>query len=119
TAETQLQQLADQVELKMEDANKARVDLQTAQHAADQARQDADAARADADAAARTVTEARAHLDDFAARSYQQGSVIGSMSAFIGARNPQDLLDRAELLDAIGKNQLSGLDAVERAQTEQ
>lgn len=118
-AETQLQQLADQVELKMEDANKAQVDQQAAQRAADAAQNDADAARADADAATRSVTEARARLADFAARSYEQGSMVGSLSAFIGARNPQDMLDRAQLLDAVGKNQLTGLDTLERAQTAQ
>lgn len=119
TAETQLQQLADQVELAMEDANKARVDLQTAQSVAAGARADADAAKADADSAAKSVADARTRLDDFAAGSLQQGSTVGSMTAFFGARNPQDMLDRAQLLDAISRDQLNSLDTLERAQADQ
>jgi cell wall-associated NlpC family hydrolase len=116
--EAQLAQLDADVELKMEDANRAFLDLQTARDAAAQAKVDADAARLEADTAARDITEARAALDDFAAGSYRQGSTIGSMSAYIGSKSPEDLLARAQLLEAVASNQLDALDTMELARTE-
>jgi cell wall-associated NlpC family hydrolase len=117
-AEAQLVGLQADVELKMEDANKALVDLQTAEDEARRARADAKAARAAADHAADSITDARKDLDEFAAGSYKQGSTIGSMSAYIGAKSPQDLLDRAELLNAVSDSQLDALDSMEVARTD-
>jgi cell wall-associated NlpC family hydrolase len=117
-AEAQLVQLQSDVEVKMEDANKALVDLQTAQDAARQARSDADAARAAANSAARTIDDKRKALDEFAAGSYKQGSTIGSMSAYIGAKSPEDLLDRAAMLNAVSDSQLDALDGMEVARTD-
>jgi cell wall-associated NlpC family hydrolase len=117
-AEAQLVQLQSDVELKMEDANKALVDLQTAQDAAQQAKADANAARAAANGAARTIAGARKDLDEFAAGSYKQGTTIGSMSAYIGAKSPEDLLSRAELLNAVSDSQLDALDGMEVARTD-
>ncbi|MGH3757053.1 NlpC/P60 family protein [Actinophytocola sp.] len=117
-AESQLVQLQSDVELKMEEANKALVDLQTAQDEARQAKTDAVAAKAAADSAARTITDARKDLDEFAAGSYKQGSTIGSMSAYIGAKSPQDLLARAQLLNAVSDSQLDALDTLEVARTD-
>ncbi|WP_461119049.1 NlpC/P60 family protein [Saccharothrix stipae] len=117
-AEARLQALTDDVAFKMELANKARVDLETAQGEADDARRDADAARVEADAAGRAVEDARVQLDEFAAASYQQGSVIGSVSAYFGASSPEDLLARAQLLEAVGESSLDALDDVERRRAE-
>ena len=117
-AEARLMELQADVELKMEDANKALVDLQTAQDAAAQARADADAAKAEAANAATAISDARKNLDEFAAGSYKQGTAIGSMSAYIGAKSPEDLLARAELLNAVGGSQLDALDSMEVARTE-
>ncbi len=117
-AEAQLIQLQSDVELKMEDANKALVDLQTARDEAAQAKADANAARAAANSAARSITDARKDLDEFAAGSYKQGSTIGSMSAYIGAKSPEDLLARAQLLNAVGDSQLDALDSMEVARTD-
>jgi cell wall-associated NlpC family hydrolase len=117
-AEAQLVQLQSDVELKMEDANKALVDLQTAQDAARQAKTDANAAKAAAGRAAKTIADARKDLDEFAAGSYKQGSTIGSMSAYIGAKSPEDLLDRAEMLNAVSDSQLDALDGMEVARTD-
>jgi cell wall-associated NlpC family hydrolase len=117
-AEAQLVQLQSDVELKMEDANKALVDLQTAQDAARQAKTDANAAKAAAGRAAKTIVDARKDLDEFAAGSYKQGSTIGSMSAYIGAKSPEDLLDRAEMLNAVSDSQLDALDGMEVARTD-
>src|SRR5689334_21890889 len=83
-AETKLTDLQANVELKMEDANKALVDLDTARAAADRARDDAAASRREADAAAAVIDQIRKDVDDFAAASFRQGSTIGSLTAFFG-----------------------------------
>ena len=117
-AEAQLVRLQSDVELKMEDANKALVDLQTARAEARKAKSDANAARAAADRAADSITDAREDLDEFAAGSYKQGSTIGSMSAYIGAKSPEDLLARASMLNAVSDSQLDALDGMEVARTD-
>ncbi|MPZ85289.1 MAG: hydrolase [Actinophytocola sp.] len=117
-AEARLMELQADVELKMEDANKALVDLQTAQGEAAQAKADAEAAKAAADSASQAIDDAREDLDEFAAGSYRQGSTIGSMSAYLGAKSPEDLLARAELLNAVAGSELDVLDDLEVARTD-
>ncbi|WP_181774058.1 NlpC/P60 family protein [Amycolatopsis pittospori] len=117
-AESKLSQLNDEVELKMEEANKARVDADTAQDAASQADREAQSARTESDAAQATIDKARADLDKFAAASFQQGSTVGSVSAYLTANSPKELLGRAQLLDAVGGSRLNALDTMKRAQTE-
>ncbi|WP_103352886.1 C40 family peptidase [Amycolatopsis sp. CA-128772] len=117
-AEQKLSQLQDDVELKQEQANKALVDLQTAQDAAAQAENDAKAARTEADAAAAAIEKARGDLKTFAAASFQQGSTVGSLSAYLSADSPKDMLARAQLLDAVGGDRLNALDRLQQAQTE-
>jgi peptidoglycan DL-endopeptidase RipA len=118
-AEARLVKLQSDVEVKLEQANKALVDLDSARDAARAARQDAEAARREADNAGRTVDDARRDLDAFAAGSFKQGSTIGSVSAFIGAKSPEDLLARAQLLNAVSGSQLDALDVLERAKVAQ
>ncbi|WP_410657807.1 NlpC/P60 family protein [Amycolatopsis sp. lyj-112] len=117
-AESKLSQLNDDVELKMEEANKARVDSETAQDAAAQADREAQAARTESDAAQGAIDKARTDLDKFAAASFQQGSTIGSVSAYLTADSPKELLGRAQMLDAVGGSRLNALDTMKRAQTE-
>jgi cell wall-associated NlpC family hydrolase len=117
-AEQKLSQLQDDVELKQEEANKALVDLQTAQDDATQAENDARAARAEADAASAAIEKARADLKTFAAASFQQGSTVGSLGAYLSSDSPKDMLARAQLLDAVGGNRLNALDRLQQAQTE-
>ncbi|KZB88148.1 NlpC/P60 family protein [Amycolatopsis regifaucium] len=117
-AESKLSQLNDEVELKMEEANKARVDAETAQDAAAQADREARSARTESDAAQAAIDNARADLDKFAAASFQQGSTVGSVSAYLTADSPKELLGRAQLLDAVGGSRLNALDTMKRAQTE-
>jgi cell wall-associated NlpC family hydrolase len=114
-ADAKLLDLQADVEVKMEQANKALVDLQTAQDAAAKAKVDAEAAAREADAAQKVVDDARKDLDEFAAGSYKQGSTIGSVTAYIGAKSPEDLLARAQLLNAVSGSQLDALDHIERA----
>jgi cell wall-associated NlpC family hydrolase len=117
-AESRLLQLQADVELKMEDANRALVDLQAAEDEAARAKGEAETAKLAADAASKEITDARKQLDDFAAGSFKQGSTIGSMSAYIGSKSPDDLLARAQLLEAVGESQLDALDTMELARTE-
>jgi cell wall-associated NlpC family hydrolase len=117
-AESRLLQLQSDVELKMEDANRALVDLQAAVDEAARAKGEAETARLAADAASQEITDARKQLDDFAAGSYKQGSTIGSMSAYIGSKSPDDLLARSQLLEAVGRSQLDALDTMELARTD-
>ncbi|MGW3992811.1 NlpC/P60 family protein [Amycolatopsis sp. NPDC004772] len=117
-AEQKLTQLQDDVELKQEQANKALVDLQAAQDDAARAENDAKAARTEADAASAAIEQARADLRTFAAASFQQGSTVGSLSAYLSADSPKDMLARAQLLDAVGGNRLNALDRLQQAQTE-
>jgi cell wall-associated NlpC family hydrolase len=115
-AEQRLSQLKDNVELKLEQANKALVDMQTAEDAAGEAAREARAARTESDAATGAIQRARADADNFVAASYQQGSTIGSMSAYFGSDSPADLLARAQLLNALSGGQLNALQGMQRAQ---
>lgn len=115
-AESRLQELLDDVSYKRELANKARVDLETAISEAEEARREASAARVQADAASRAVEDSRRALDEFAAASYAQGSTVGSFSAYIGAKSPEDLLARAQMLEAVSASSLNALDQVTRDQ---
>ncbi|HET9142879.1 NlpC/P60 family protein [Actinophytocola sp.] len=114
-AEARLIALQAEVEVKLEEANKALVDLQAAEEAARAARADADTAAREAAGAGRVVDEARIKLDEFAAGSFSQGSVIGSISPYFGAENPRDLLARAQLLDEVSRSGLDALDGMQRA----
>ncbi len=120
-AELDAQRLAKQAEaeLKLELANKAQVDLEAAQQEAARATRAADQAATEAAAAAKAIENARGKVDDFASGSYQQGSTIGSMSAFLGAKGPEELLARAHFLNAIGESQINALDGMERARAVQ
>lgn len=114
-AEAKLMELQAEVGAAMEEANKALVDLETAQDVARRAREDADAARREAQNAGREVEDVRRQLDEFAAGSFKQGSMIGSMSAYIGASSAEDLLARAQLLNSVSGSRLDALEAMERA----
>ncbi|WP_020659399.1 NlpC/P60 family protein [Amycolatopsis benzoatilytica] len=117
-AEQKLSTLQDDVELKQEQAMKALVDLQTAQDAATQAQNDAKSARQEADAAAGAIEKARADAKKFAAASFEQGSTIGSVSAYLTSDSPKDLLARAQLLDSISGSRINAMDRLQQAQTD-
>ncbi|MCP2268259.1 NlpC/P60 family protein [Actinokineospora diospyrosa] len=117
-AESRLMRLQAEVEAKLEDANKALVDLTAAEEAATKARSDADAARREASGADQAVGDARQQLDDFAAGSYKQGTTVGSLTAYLGAKSPEDLLERAHLLNAVSGSELDALEHMERARTQ-
>ncbi|MEO6879879.1 MAG: NlpC/P60 family protein [Mycobacteriaceae bacterium] len=118
-AQNQLTQLQNELELKQELANKAMVDLQTAQDAAAAAQDAKTQADAKVTAAMKTIDDARTEVDQFAASSYQQGSTVGGLSAYVGAESPDDVLARAQLLDAVSASELDVLRKLDRAHTQE
>lgn len=110
-----LDALQSQAELKHEQANKALIIQQAADSAAAAATLAANNARTEANAADAQIAVAHRNIDEFAAASYRQGTVVGSISAFLGSKSPKDLLARAELLDAVGGAQLHAVDTMRRA----
>jgi cell wall-associated NlpC family hydrolase len=110
------QQLHQQLELTLEQANKAMVDLQSAQGAAAAA---ANAAETDAQRAVRDADTAVLEADKqgtlFAVGSFQQGSTIGNFSAYLASTSPEDLLDRVALLNAVGGSKLDVMSTVAHA----
>lgn len=117
-AEDRLARLRDEVALKLELANKALVDMERAQDAASAAKRDAERARRESLAAEDEIARARTRVDRFVAGSFQQGSTVGSMSAYLGSDSPENLLARAQLLEAVGGAELNALEGVRRARVE-
>jgi len=117
-AQGALDQLTSAVALKKELANKARVDLGTAQQAAAAAATAQVSAQQQVTVAQRRIDDARRQVDQFAAGSYQQGSTVGSFSAYVGSTSPEDVLARAQLLDAVSSSQLGVMDTLQRARTQ-
>ncbi|GAA1227942.1 NlpC/P60 family protein [Prauserella halophila] len=115
-AEAKLTTLRNRVERKLEQANKARVDLQRARSAAEAAESRAETARAEVETASGAIRTARKSLDRFVAGSHRQGTAIGSLSAYLGADSPKDLLAREQLLGAVGDSELDALGSMKRAQ---
>ncbi|MGZ4555081.1 MAG: NlpC/P60 family protein [Mycobacteriaceae bacterium] len=117
-AQAQLDQLSNNVELKRELANKALVDLQEAEDAASAAEAAVGASQRQVQVAQSAIETARKQVDMFAAGSYQQGSTVGSLSAYMGSDSPEDVLARAQLLDAVSSSQLGVMDTLQRARTQ-
>ena len=115
--EGDIERLKNDMELKAELANKAAVDLQVAQSDAAAALSAAKQAQADADAAGQAIVDAKAKAAAFAAASFRQGSVLGSMSAFMGAGSATELLQRQELLGQMSGSQLNVIGNLESTRT--
>ncbi|WP_460866971.1 coiled-coil domain-containing protein, partial [Rhodococcus aerolatus] len=119
SAQAQLQAISDEVATKKNLAVKALVDLQNAQDAASAAAGAVTTAQQALDGAGAAIELARTQLDRFAAGSYQQGSTVGSFTAFLGSASPEDVLDRAQLLNAVGEDQQGVMAELERARVRQ
>jgi peptidoglycan DL-endopeptidase RipA len=117
-ADAKLSDLQSQVEARMEEVNKARVDLETAQAAAQQASDEAAAAKLESDAASKAMDDARKRLDDFAAASFSQGSAVGGFSALFDATSPDNLLARVQMLNAVSESELKAMDVTQRAEVD-
>ncbi|HEX5404880.1 MAG TPA: NlpC/P60 family protein [Pseudonocardiaceae bacterium] len=118
SAQAALRNLQDDVELKQENANKALVDLQTAQSAAARAQADANAAQISAKASEAAIDQLRKKVDEFAAGSFAQGSALGSVAAYFGSKSPRDLLERQVLLNEISTSELDVLNQMREARVQ-
>ncbi|MET0966816.1 MAG: excalibur calcium-binding domain-containing protein [Nakamurella sp.] len=116
--EGDIERLKNDMELKAEQANKAAVDLQVAQSDAAAALSASHQAQADADAASQAIVDAKNKAAAFAAASFRQGSVLGSMSAFMGAGSATELLQRQELLGQMSDSQLNVIANLESTRTQ-
>ena len=111
--EGDIERLKNDMELKAELANKAAVDLQVAQSDAAAASAAATQAQSDADAAGKAIDDAREKAAAFAAASFRQGSVLGSMTALMDSGSATELLQRRELLDQVSGTQLNAISNLE------
>lgn len=106
TTQGQITTLNDDLELKGELVKKAIIDQQLADQDAITAQAAADTAERNAQAAGGAIADARSKAAAFAAASYRQGSVLGSMTALMDASSAADLLQRQQLITEISKSQL-------------
>ncbi|HEY5881105.1 MAG TPA: NlpC/P60 family protein [Nakamurella sp.] len=118
-AQTQgdIDRLNNDLEMKAELANKARVDLSVAESDAAAAAGHSQQAQDDAAAAALAVADAKEQAAAFAAASFRQGSVLGSMSAYWDAGSAGDVLQRQELLGQMSGSQLNAMSNLEATRT--
>jgi cell wall-associated NlpC family hydrolase len=116
---TQVQDQADQLGMKLsarqEDANQALADQQDAQVAAAAAARKVAATRSDTVAASAAIEQAHERLDQFITAAYLQGVDAGALGLLIEAANPDDLVRRAELTEALAVDQRAALDSLQRA----
>ncbi len=118
-ANQQLAQLDAEVAIRREEVNKALVDLQNARDAADIAAQFVVTAQQALADAGTQIHAAQHKFNEFAVSSYTQGTGVASVSSFLGASGPEDVLDRAQVLKVLSNNQNAVLDGLQRARTEQ
>lgn len=118
-ANQQLAQLDAAVAIRREEVNKALVDLQNARDAADIAAQFVVTAQQALADAGTQIHAAQQKFNEFAVSSYTQGTGVASVSSFLGASGPEDVLDRAQVLKVLSNNQNAVLDGLQRARTEQ
>src|SRR5699024_2484463 len=117
SAEAELTDLKDQVARKLEHAKKAMVDLRRARKAEQRAEKEAADAEDAVESASERVKKAQEKLDEFVAGSYQQGSRIGSVSAYLGSEDATELLERAQLLESLAGSGIDALENMQQAQT--
>ncbi|SDF03605.1 NlpC/P60 family protein [Pseudonocardia oroxyli] len=107
-----------QVAVEHESANQALDVLTGAEAAADAATARAESARAQTEAAGKAIDAARTRLDDFVAGTYSQGLDLGPIGLLTTASGPDDLVDRAQLTDALAQQQAAALDGLQRARVQ-
>ena len=106
TTQGEITRLNDDLELKGELVKKAIIDQQLADQDALTAQTAATTAERNAQAAGSAIADAKTKAAAFAAASFRQGSVLGSMTALMDASSAADLLTRQQLLESISKSQL-------------
>src|SRR6195952_997964 len=106
TTEGDITRLNNDLELKGELYKKSLIDESLARDNAAAAESAAQQAARNAASAGTAITVAQNKAGEFAAASFRQGSVLGSMSALMSASSAGDLLVRQQLLTEISKSQL-------------
>jgi cell wall-associated NlpC family hydrolase len=101
--------LAVEVAQAVEAYNGARVRLDQAVSAAEEAQRKADGAR-------EGVADARRELGTFAAAAYRSGGDLAGLTTFFAAEGPRDLISRAAALESIGFHRENALDRLRSAQ---
>lgn len=117
TTQATIDRLHAAMELKAELALKARVDLEIAQDDARAAREHAAAAQTEADEAGEAIAAAQGAASDFAAASFRQGSVLGSMTALLDVDSLDQLLARREMIEQVSGTQSGVLANLQSART--
>ncbi|MBW0103000.1 NlpC/P60 family protein [Pseudonocardia sp. KRD291] len=112
-------QLQIQVASQRESANQARDTSDAAGAAAVEAADRAEQARRRTEEAGAAIDAARTRLDEFVAGIYGHGLDLGPLGLLSRATDPQDLMDRARLTDALSQDQADALDQLERARVAQ
>ncbi|HEY5856187.1 MAG TPA: NlpC/P60 family protein [Aldersonia sp.] len=119
-ANDELQRLDDEVATRREEVNKALVDLQNARDAADAAAAAVGTAQQALADAGTQIDQAQTRFDEYAARTYTQGNGgPASIASYFGAASPDEVLERAQMLDLLSKSQAQVNDGLQRARTEQ
>jgi len=108
-------QLQNAMELKAELAMKARVDLDVARADAADAEQAAKDAQNAATRAGTAIATAKREAARFAAASFRQGSVLGSMSALLDSASMGQLMARQQMIDQVSETQLGVIATLESA----
>ncbi|WP_425394596.1 coiled-coil domain-containing protein, partial [Aldersonia kunmingensis] len=119
SANEQLRRLDDEVAVRREDVNKALVDLQDAREAADTAATIVGTAQQAVNDANIQIEQAQQRFDRAASRTYTQGNDAASIASYLGAENPDEVLDRAQVLAMMTKAQQAVLDGLQRARAEE
>ncbi|MFW0785653.1 NlpC/P60 family protein [Gordonia sp. CPCC 206044] len=101
------------VAIKQENVNRALVDYQNSVAAQKLATVAEASAKRSLKSSEREVAAAQRRFDEFARDVYRQGSGQGSMANYVSSDNPQSVLDRATVIDRLGKQQQ---DAIQRLQ---
>jgi len=110
STQAKITRLQDSMELAAELAMKARVDLQVAQVAADDAEQFVATSRRAASQAGDAISAAENDAAQFAAASFRQGSVAGSLTALLDADSIDELLARSQMIAQVSGSQAGVLD---------
>ena len=119
-ANDELQRLDDEVATRREEVNKALVDLQDARDAADAATAAVGTAQQALSDAGIQIDAAQTKFDEYAARTYTQGNGgPASIASYFSAGSPDEVLQRAQMMDLLSKSQVQVIDGLQRARTEQ
>ncbi|ANY09027.1 NlpC/P60 family protein [Pseudonocardia sp. HH130630-07] len=117
--DAQAEQLQIQVAARNEEALEARDTADAAGREAEAAAARALQARSATEQAGREVDAARARLDAFVGDVYTHGLDLGALGLLSRATDPQDLMDRARLTDALSEDQAAVLEQLEQARIAQ